>query len=133
MQQNIGSHHEIIKTFRLLNSLEAQKPYCRSSEVAKLMQNNLDGPLNCTRLCKIISNPKYFTRLNLSIQKCYNSKNCILYFLVGQSRESRKKLKKLSKHFREMLATHLLTHTFQHTLFDWLKFTWVPPNHVGPI
>ena len=24
-------------------------------------------------------------------------------------------------------------HTFQHTLFDWLKFTWVPPNHVGPI
>jgi len=32
-----------------------------------------------------------------------------------------------------MLATHLLTHTFQHTLFDWLKFTWVPPNHVGPI
>jgi len=27
---------------------------------------------------------------------------------------------------REMLATHLLTHTFQHTLFDWLKFTWDP-------
>jgi len=25
---------------------------------------------------------------------------------------------------REMLATHLLTHIFQHTLFDWLKFTW---------
>jgi len=32
-----------------------------------------------------------------------------------------------------MIATHLLTHTFQHTLFDWLKFTWVPPNYVGPI
>ena len=26
----------------------------------------------------------------------------------------------------EMLATHLLTHTFQHILFDWLKFTWNP-------
>jgi len=25
-----------------------------------------------------------------------------------------------------MLTTHLLTHTFQHTLFDWLKFTWDP-------
>jgi len=22
-----------------------------------------------------------------------------------------------------MLATHILTHTFQHTPFDWLKFT----------
>jgi len=32
-----------------------------------------------------------------------------------------------------MLATRLVTHTFQHTFFDWLKFTWVPPNHVGPI
>ena len=32
-----------------------------------------------------------------------------------------------------MLAIHILTHTFQHTLFDWLKVTWVPPNHVGPI
>ena len=32
-----------------------------------------------------------------------------------------------------MLATHILTQTFQHTLFDWLKFTSVPPNHVGPI
>jgi len=30
---------------------------------------------------------------------------------------------------REMLTTHFLT----HTLFDRLKFTWVPPNHVGPI
>jgi len=27
-----------------------------------------------------------------------------------------------------MLATHILTHTFQHTFFDWLKFTWDPPN-----
>ena len=34
---------------------------------------------------------------------------------------------------RRMLATHILTHTFQHTLFDWLKVTWVPPNHVGLI
>jgi len=25
----------------------------------------------------------------------------------------------------------LATHTFQHTLFDWLKFTWVPPNSYG--
>jgi len=33
---------------------------------------------------------------------------------------------------REMLATYLLTHTFEHTLFDWFKFTWVPPNYVGP-
>jgi len=32
-----------------------------------------------------------------------------------------------------MLATHILTHTFQHILLDWLKFTWVPPKHVGPI
>jgi len=24
---------------------------------------------------------------------------------------------------REMLTTHILTHTFQRTLFDWLKFT----------
>jgi len=23
---------------------------------------------------------------------------------------------------RGMLATHILTHIFQHTLFDWLKF-----------
>jgi len=30
-----------------------------------------------------------------------------------------------------MLATHLLTHTFQHTLFDWLKFLWDPPNSYG--
>jgi len=28
--------------------------------------------------------------------------------------------------FRKMPATYLLTHTFQHTLFDWLKFTWDP-------
>jgi len=27
-----------------------------------------------------------------------------------------------------ILTTHLLTHTFQHTLFDWLKFTWDPPK-----
>jgi len=26
--------------------------------------------------------------------------------------------------FRGMPATHLLTHIFQHTPFDWLKFTW---------
>jgi len=32
-----------------------------------------------------------------------------------------------------MLATNILTHAFQHTLFDWLKFTWLPPNHVDPI
>jgi len=32
---------------------------------------------------------------------------------------------------REMLATHILTHIFQHTLFDWLKFTWDPPNLYG--
>lgn len=24
---------------------------------------------------------------------------------------------------RKMLITHILTHTFQHILFDWLKFT----------
>jgi len=24
---------------------------------------------------------------------------------------------------RGMLVTHILTHTFQYTLFDWLKFT----------
>ena len=34
---------------------------------------------------------------------------------------------------RGKLATHIITHTFQHTLFDWLKFTWVLPNHMGPI
>jgi len=33
--------------------------------------------------------------------------------------------------FREMLATHILTHSFQHTLFDLLKFTWEPPNLYG--
>jgi len=32
-----------------------------------------------------------------------------------------------------MLTTHLLTHTFQHTIFNWLNFTWVPPNLMGPI
>jgi len=32
---------------------------------------------------------------------------------------------------REMLATHILTHTFEYTLFDWLKFTWNPPNLDG--
>jgi len=32
-----------------------------------------------------------------------------------------------------MLATHILTHIFQHSFFDWLKFIWVPANHVGPI
>jgi len=32
---------------------------------------------------------------------------------------------------REMLVTHLLIHTFQHTLFDWLKFTWVPYQFGG--
>jgi len=35
---------------------------------------------------------------------------------------------KVAIYFREMLATHILTHTFQHTLFDWLKSTWVLPN-----
>jgi len=30
-----------------------------------------------------------------------------------------------------MLATHLLTHTFQHILFDWLKVTWDPPSLYG--
>jgi len=25
----------------------------------------------------------------------------------------------------------LTTHIFQHTLFDWLKFTWVPTNLYG--
>jgi len=30
-----------------------------------------------------------------------------------------------------MLATHLVTHIFQHTLFDWLKFAWDPPNING--
>jgi len=30
--------------------------------------------------------------------------------------------------YGEMLATHLLTYVFQHTLFDWLKFTWDPPK-----
>jgi len=30
-----------------------------------------------------------------------------------------------------MLAIYILTHTFQHTFFDWLKFTWVPPNSYG--
>ena len=29
---------------------------------------------------------------------------------------------------REILTTHILTHTFQHTLFDWLEFTWNPPK-----
>lgn len=28
---------------------------------------------------------------------------------------------------REMLTTHI----FQHIIFDWLKFTWVPPNLYG--
>jgi len=31
----------------------------------------------------------------------------------------------------KMLATHILIHTFQHTLFDWLQFVWVPPNLDG--
>jgi len=30
-----------------------------------------------------------------------------------------------------MLAIHILTHTFEHTLFDWLKFIWDPPNLYG--
>jgi len=30
-----------------------------------------------------------------------------------------------------MLATHILTHIFQHTLFDWLNITWNPPNLHG--
>jgi len=30
-----------------------------------------------------------------------------------------------------MIATHILTHIFQHTLFDCLKFTWDPPNLYG--
>jgi len=34
--------------------------------------------------------------------------------------------------YREMLATHILTHTFQHTLFDWLNITWDPPIYIGP-
>jgi len=29
---------------------------------------------------------------------------------------------------RKMLATHVLTHTFQHTILDWLKITWDPLN-----
>jgi len=32
-----------------------------------------------------------------------------------------------------MLATYILTHTFQHTLFDWLIFTWNPHDLVGPM
>jgi len=32
-----------------------------------------------------------------------------------------------------MLTTHILTHTFQHIFFDWLKLTLVPPNYVEPI
>jgi len=36
-------------------------------------------------------------------------------------------------YLRVRLATHLLTHIFQHPLFDGLKFTWVPPNYVGHI
>jgi len=32
---------------------------------------------------------------------------------------------------RKMLTTHFLTHTFQHILFDWLKFTLDPPNING--
>jgi len=39
-------------------------------------------------------------------------------------------IKQLSQ-ITEMLATHLLTHTFQHTLFDLLKFTLDPPNLYG--
>ena len=35
--------------------------------------------------------------------------------------------------FLGMLTTLILTHILQHTLFDWLKLTWVPPNHVGLI
>jgi len=31
----------------------------------------------------------------------------------------------------EMLATHLLTYTFKHTLFDWLKYIWDPHNLMG--
>jgi len=38
---------------------------------------------------------------------------------------------KFLKKNREMLATHLLTHTFQYTLFDWLKLTLDPPNLYG--
>jgi len=30
---------------------------------------------------------------------------------------------------RGRLATHFLTHTFHHTIFDWLKFIWIPPNY----
>lgn len=30
-----------------------------------------------------------------------------------------------------LLATQILTYTFQHTLFDWLKVTWVAPNIYG--
>jgi len=32
---------------------------------------------------------------------------------------------------REMLATHLLTHIFQHILLIWLKFTWDSSNLYG--
>jgi len=35
--------------------------------------------------------------------------------------------------FKGMLTTHILTHHFQYTLFDWLKFIWVPPNYIGLI
>ena len=32
---------------------------------------------------------------------------------------------------REMLAIYVLTYTFQHTIFIWLKFTWSPQNLYG--
>jgi len=34
-----------------------------------------------------------------------------------------KKIDCLVYNQREMLATHILTHTYQYTLFDWLIFT----------
>lgn len=35
--------------------------------------------------------------------------------------------------FSRRLLTHSLIHSFQHTLYNWLKCMWVQLNHVGPI
>jgi len=53
----------------------------------------------------------------------FNMNDNINIFMNSESRHSIR--------YWEMLATHLLTHTFQHTLFDWLKLTWDPPNLYG--
>jgi len=39
----------------------------------------------------------------------------------------------LNPKMRKASNTASNTHFSTHTLFDWLNFTWVPPNHVGPI